>query len=492
MSSERGLVRSLGQVQAVALNMSNMVGAGPFITIPLIIAAMGGPQCMLGWVLGAVLALSDGLVWSELSAAMPGTGGTYVYLREAFRGTALGGVLPFLFIWQFILSAPLEIASGYIGFAQYAGYFWPGMGATGARLISAVVGLLVIALLYRRISSIGKLTVVLWLGMLLTVFVVIVSGLTHFNAAIVFDFPPNAFTFNLGFVSGLGSAMLIAMYDFSGYFDVCYVAGEIRNPEKVIPRAIIWSVLAVATMYALVNLSLIAVVPWREAMKSTFIVTEFMQRLYGARAASAVTILVMWTAVASVFALLLGYSRIAWAAAAEGDFFSVFAKLHPTGNFPHVAVLVLGVLSILCSFFSLGDVISALLTSRILIQFVGQIAALHVLRRRHDFVLPFRMWLYPVPSVIALAGWLYIFATSGWGFAGLGVATVVVGLGAYAVWQRVRGVVEQRVIGRPRATWKVVWRWVVVRCLEVRRGDCRVMQRGPRHNVQPSWSQKRR
>jgi amino acid transporter len=432
------LERSLGQVQAIALNMSNMVGVGPFITIPLIIGTMGGPQCMLGWVLGAILALCDGLVWSELSAAMPGTGGTYVYLREAFRGTALGGVLPFLFIWQFILSAPLEIASGYIGFAQYAGYFWPGMGAWGARLISSAIGLVVIALLYRRISSIGKLTVVLWLGMLLTVLIVIVSGLTHFNAKVVFDFPPNAFTFNLGFVSGLGSAMLIAMYDFSGYFDVCYVAGEIKQPERVIPRAIIWSVVAVATMYALTNLSLIAVIPWREAMKSTFIVTDFMNRIYGPKAASVVTVLVMWTAVASVFALLLGYSRIAWAAASEGDFFAVFAKLHPTGRFPHVAIVVLGVLSILCSFFSLGDVISALLTSRILIQFVGQIAALHRLRQRKDFVLPFRMWLYPVPSIVALTGWLYIFATSGWGFAGLGVVMVGVGVGVYAVWVRWR------------------------------------------------------
>ncbi|MEP7345640.1 MAG: amino acid permease [Gemmatimonadaceae bacterium] len=434
---ERGLVRSLGLLQAIALNMSNIVGVGPFITIPLIIAAMGGPQCMLGWALGAILALSDGLVWSELSAAMPETGGTYVYLKKAFRGTPLGGVLPFLFIWQFILSGPLEIASGYIGFAQYAGYFWPTMGPSGARLISVAVGLLVMALLYRRIGSVGRLTVVLWVGMLVTVLVVIISGLTHFNAAIAFDFPPNAFTFSRGFVAGLGSAMLIAMYDFMGYYDICYVAGEVRNPARVIPRSIIWSVITVAVLYAIMNLSIIAVVPWREAMHSRFIVTDFMEKLYGPRAASAVTLLVLWTAVASVFALLLGYSRIAWAAASQGDFFSIFAKLHPTGQFPHVAVLVLGGLSILCSFFSLGDVISALLTSRILIQFMGQIVALHILRQRADFVLPFRMWLYPVPSIVALAGWTYVFASSGWGFALLGIATVAAGVVAYKL--RVRG-----------------------------------------------------
>jgi amino acid transporter len=434
---ERGLVRGLGLPQGIALNMSNMVGVGPFITIPLIIGAMGGPQCMLGWVLGAVLALSDGLVWSELSAAMPETGGTYVYLKEAFRGTSLGGVLPFLFIWQFILSGPLEIASGYIGFAQYAGYFWPSMGTSGARLVSVAVGLVVMALLYRRIGAVGKLMVVLWAGMLLTVLVVIVSGLTHFNAAVAFDFPPNAFTFSVGFAAGLGSAMLIAMYDFMGYYDICYVAGEVRNPSRVIPRSIIWSVIAVAILYALMNLSIIAVVPWRVAMHSRFIVTDFIQKLYGPRAASAVTLLVLWTAVASVFALLLGYSRIAWAAASQGDFFRVFARLHPKGQFPHIAVLVLGGLSILGSFFALGDVISALLTSRILIQFMGQIAALHILRRRAGFVLPFKMWLYPVPSIVALAGWTYVFATSGWGFAGLGIATVAAGVVAYKL--RARG-----------------------------------------------------
>ncbi|HKW96108.1 MAG TPA: APC family permease [Bryobacteraceae bacterium] len=434
-----GLVRGFGLLHATALNMSNMVGVGPFITIPLIIASMGGPQCMLGWLLGAVLALCDGLVWSELAAAMPGTGGTYLYLREAFRKTRLGGILPFLFIWQFIFSGPLEIASGYIGFAQYVGYFWRSMGPMGTRLVSLAVGTLVIMLLYRRIAAVGRLTVVLWVGMLITVLWVIVSGLANFHPNVVFDFPPKAFTFSRGFALGLGSAMLIAMYDFLGYYDICYVGGEVRNPERVIPRAIIYSVLGVALIYTLTNLSMIAVVPWREAMQSKFIASEFMEKLYGTHAASVVTVLVLWTAFASVFALLLGYSRIPYAAALEGHFFRPFARLHPSGKFPHVSLLVMGILSIIASLWSLDAVINALLTSRILIQFIGQIFAVRYVRKhRSEIARPFRMWLYPVPSVIAFVGWSYIFLTSGWVYVGFGLLTLAVGIAAYWIWTRSR------------------------------------------------------
>ncbi len=326
---EQGLVRDFGLIESVALNMSNMVGVGPFITKPLNIASMGGPQCMLGWLLGAVLALCDGLVWSELAAAMPGTGGTYLYLREALRETSLGGILPFLFIWQFIFSGPLEIASGYIGFSQYVGYFWRGMGPAETRLVSAAVGVAVIVLLYRRVTAVGRLTVVLWIGMLATVLWIIVSGLANFHPKIVFDFPPGAFTFSTGFFMGLGSAMLIAMYDFMGYYDICYVGGEVRNPARVIPRSIIYSVLAVAGIYALMNLSIIGVVPWREAMQSKFIAAQFIEKLYGTKAAAAVTALVLWTAFASVFALLFGYSRIPYAAAVNGHFFAAFGSPLP-------------------------------------------------------------------------------------------------------------------------------------------------------------------
>ena len=430
-------MRGFGLLQATALNMSNMVGVGPFITIPLIIAAMGGPQCMLGWLLGAVLAICDGLVWSELAAAMPGTGGTYLYLREAFRGTRAGGILPFLFIWQFVLSGPLEIASGYIGFAQYVGYFWRGMGRWGTRLVCIAVGTAVVLLLYRRVTAVGRLTVVLWAGMLVTVLGIIAAGLTHFQARFVLDFPAGAFTFSRGFAAGLGSAMLIAMYDFMGYYDICYVGGEVRDPARTIPRSILLSVLAIAAIYALMNVSIIAVVPWREAVQSKFIASQFVERLYGARAAAAVTMLVLWTAFASVFALLFGYSRIPYAAAVDGHFFKMFAHLDPRGHFPDVSLLVLGGLTIAASFWELDAVISALLTSRILVQSIGQIAAVrHLRRHRPDVRRQFRMWLYPVPALVALAGWGYIFATSGWNFVAFGLLTLGAGAGMYCLRSR--------------------------------------------------------
>jgi basic amino acid/polyamine antiporter, APA family len=429
------LQRSLGLLHATALNMTNMIGVGPFITISLIISAMGGPQCMLGWLLGTLLALCDGLVWAELAAAMPGAGGTFLYLREAFGKSALGRLLPFLFIWQFIFSGPLELASGYIGFAQYLGYFWHGMGFWQTKAVAIAVGVLAIVLLYRRITAIGRLTLVLWFGVLAATAWVIVSGLLHFNPKLAFDFPPDAFRFTRGFALGLGGAMLIAMYDFLGYFDICFVGGEVRNPGKVIPRAILLSVLAVGVIYSLMTLCIMAVIPWRDAMKSQFLVAEFMQRLYGPWAGGLVAMMILWAAFASVFALLLGYSRIPYAAALDGYFFKPFARLHPKSGFPHVSLIVVGGLAAAASLLELQWVLSALLTARILIQFIGQIFAVHFLRtRRPDIPRPFRMWLYPLPSLIALVGWSYIFLTSGWTFILYGLVTLASGVVAYRFW----------------------------------------------------------
>ena len=431
-----GMVRSLGLLQATALNMTNMVGVGPFITIPLIIASMGGPQCMLGWVLGSVLALCDGLVWAELAAALPGAGGTYLYLREAFKKSPLGLLLPFLFIWQFIFSGPLEVASGYIGFAQYLTYFWRSITPFETKLIAMGVAVVVTGLLYRQITAIGKMTVVLWVGMLVTVTWIIASGLMNFRPELAFDFPRNAFTFSSGFALGLGGSMLIAMYCFLGYNDICYVAGEVRQPERVIPRAIIYSVISVALIYSLMTLCVMAVIPWRQAMQSKFIVAQFMETLYGPWAGTAVTVMILWAAFASVFALVLGYSRIPYAAALDGYFFKPFARLHPKGGFPYISLLVIGGLAALASLLELEWVLSALLTARILVQFIGQILAVHFLRtRRPEVSRPFKMWLYPLPSLIALVGWSYIFLTSGWTFILYGLLTLAGGLLAFWIWR---------------------------------------------------------
>ena len=435
------LLRRFGLLQATALNMSNMIGVGPFITIPLLMSALGGPQAMLGWLVAVLIAIPDGMVWSELGASMPGSGGSYLYLREAYGREKFGRLLAFLFIWQFILSGPLEIASGYIGFARYTGYIWQGITSRQTFLVAATIGVVNIVLLYRRITSIGKITVSLWIGTLLTTLVVIVTGVMHFSAARAFDFPPHAFSFSLGFLFGLGAASRIGVYDYLGYYDVCYIGDEVKDPGRTIPRSIIISVIGVAIIYFAINLSIIGVVSWRDFVpagdhpESGFIVSVMMERIWGPKFAVIFTAMVLWTAFGSVFALLLGYSRIPYAAALDGYFFKIFGRLHPTKRFPYVAVIVLGLISIICSFFSLDIVIDALITTRILVQFIGQIFALTLLRRNQpNMVRPYRMWLYPVPSIIALAGWIFIFSTADKMVILLGLGTLGLGAIFFLIW----------------------------------------------------------
>ncbi len=426
------LRRGFGTREALALNISNMVGVGPFLTIPLMIASMGGPQAILGWIAGAALAICDGLVWSELGAALPGSGGSYHFLREVYGRESWGRLLAFLFIWQFVLSGPLEIASGMIGFAQYTGFLWPGMGAWSARFLAAGVGALALALLYRRNASLGKITITIGIGTVLTMAAILVLGLPHVQFAQAFAFSPAAWNFDRGFFYGLGSATLIAMYNYMGYYDVCYIGDEVRNPGRAIPRSILGAIAICVAGYIAIYVVLLGVVPWRQAEGSAFIVSSFMARLYGHTAAVAITLLVLWTAFGSVFALLFGYSRIPYAAAVDGTFFRVFGRLHPRKEFPHVSLLTLGGVAMVAAFFPLGAVINALITTRLLVQFMGQAAAIPLLRRRWPQAQrPYRMWLYPLPALAAFAGWGLVFVSSGGGYIALGLMTLAVGTGVY-------------------------------------------------------------
>ncbi|HLQ58288.1 MAG TPA: APC family permease [Gemmatimonadales bacterium] len=435
------MVRRFGLLHATALNMTNMIGIGPFITIPLLMSALGGPQAMLGWAVALIIVLCDGMVWSELGAALPGSGGSFGYLRHGYGAATLGRLMGFLFVWQFVLSGPLEIASGYIGFSQYLGYIWKGITARQTVLVVAAIGLVNIALLYRRITSIATITLTLWIGTILTVLVVVVTGMLHFDSRVAFDFPPGAFNFSIGFFLGLGAASRIGVYDYLGYYDVCYIGDEVENPGRVIPRSILLSTVAVALIYVAINFSIIGVVPWRDFVpaaahpQSNFVVSIFMERIYGSRVATVFTAMILWTAFGSVFALLLGYSRVPYAAAKDGYFFRVFARLHPTQGFPYVSLVVLGVISILAGLVSLGTVIDALITMRILVQFIGQIGAVTLLRRRApDLTRPYRMWLYPLPSLVALLGWIFIFATTPPIVIAFGLGALLLGVLCFGAW----------------------------------------------------------
>jgi basic amino acid/polyamine antiporter, APA family len=432
------LVRGVSLTGATALNMIDMIGVGPFITMPLIVSAMGGPQAILGWVLGALFAACDGLVWAELGAALPGAGGSYRYLAEAYGPRSLGRLMSFLFVWQLSFSAPLSIASGALGLAGYAAYLWPSLEHTIAAtdlalplpligpfelhaqltrgtFVAVAVVVVAVALLYRRVAVVGRMSTVLWIVVMGTIAWIIISGLAHFDAARAFSFPPGAFTLSHGFFAGLASAMLIATYDYWGYYNVCFLGGEIRDPGRTIPRALLLSILLVGVLYVVMNVSILGVLPWQELVHAAhahaglYTISLFMERIHGPWATRLVTVLVLWTAFASVFALLLGYSRVPYAAATDGNYFRAFAHVHRRHRIPDVSLLALGAAAAGCCVLSLADVIAALVVIRIMLQFLFQAIGVIVLRiRRPDLPRPFRMWLYPVPAVLASVGFVFV------------------------------------------------------------------------------------
>jgi fructoselysine transporter len=425
MDSPAKLERSLGLIEATSLNMTFMVGIGPFVVIPLVLQSMAGPQCLLAWVIGAGLALADGCVWAELGAAMPEAGGSYVFLREAYGPGRAGRLMAFLYIWQTLFQGPLSVASGALGFARYSSYLVSksdrlahlsgSLGAHSDNLIAGAVVVIAVILLYRRIAQVGKISIALCAIVLGTILWLIYGGVTHFHPSLVLTFPPGAWSLSWVFFAGLGHASVQSVYSYLGYYNVCNLGGEMKNPGRNIPRAIFISIIAIAILYFAMQTSILGVVPWQEAAKTKAVVSLFVERVYGENWATAATILILITAFGSIFSATLGYSRVPYAAALDGNFFRAFGRVHPTKHFPHVSLLALGATAIFfCLGLSLGQVIRAILAMRCLVQFVGQAAGLILLHRRwKDDRWPFRMWLYPAPVLIAIAGWLAIFISTG-------------------------------------------------------------------------------
>ncbi len=434
--------RAIGLRGAVAVNVITMVGIGPLVTIPLVLSAMNGPLALIGWVAGALVALCDGLVWAELGSKYPGSGGTYVFLREIFGPQKWGRFFAFLFNWQFLLYAPCLLASGYIGFTQYAGYLFPQIAASWwlTHGIEAGVGLLTIALLYRRTGRVAQLGVAFAICAVATLVLVIVAAAPHVDLHQAFALA-GPVRFDWGFLAGFGGALFVTLYDYVGYADAALLGDEVREPNRTIPLAIVLSIGIVTVLYLCLQIGVLGVVPWQTLVgvngaqpppEAQFVASTLVATAWGHWPAIVVTLLVLATAFASVYGNLLGFSRIPFAAARDGEFPAIFARLHPTEDFPYVALLVIGGLSILACAFTLVQVIAFLTAGIVLVQAVLQIVALALLRARKERA-PFRMPLYPLPALVALAGWLLAFAYTGPTAILLGIAWLAIGALAFLV-----------------------------------------------------------
>ncbi len=435
--------RSLGLLPAIAVNMTQICGIGPFVTIPLMVATMGGPQAILGWIVGALLAITDGVVWAELGAAMPHAGGTYLYLREAFQYRT-GRLMPFLFIWTAMIFIPLTMSTGVIGMVQYLGYYWPVFGSTPnvgssdwfkIHLLSVAIVVFTTWTLYRGIAAIARLTSFLWIIMMLSVAGVILASFTHFHASLAFAFPAGAFHVDQKFFAGLGAGLIISIYDYLGYNTTAYMADELLDPGRVLPKSIIYSILAMLVIYLTMNIGVLGVLPWHDVANSSSVGSAVFEATWGKIAARVFTALIIVTAFASVFTGLLGGSRVPFNAARDGLFLSPFGRLHARLNFPYIALLVMCAITAIGTFFNLGDVINMLVALLVLVQSIGQIAALTVLRRRQpNLRRPYRMFAYPLPSLIALIGWSYAYWASGWPTIKWSLLMLLAGVFAFLIW----------------------------------------------------------
>lgn len=419
------LERGLSLTQATAINMIDMVGIGPFITLPLIVGAMRGPQCVLAWVLGALLAFLDGSVWAELGAKWPMAGGSYVFLQKIYENR-FGKMMSFLLVWQTLIQAPLVVASAAIGFSKYLTYL-VSLDAVQQKIVSGALVILVTILLYRNIKSIGKISVLLWIITGGTFLWLIGSGFRHFNPHLAFSFSKDAFDLTPIFFVGLGQASLKTVYSYLGYYNVCHLGGEIKKPEINIPRSIFLSVGGIAILYLGMQIMISGAMPWQQIASSNFIVSTYFQQLYNPFVAKIATALILIIASSSLFAVMLGYSRIPYAAAVDGNFFKVFAKVHPKKGFPYISLLFIGGLGFIFSLlFKLTDVITAILTMRIIVQFVGQSAGvLYWHWKKPADARPYKMRLFPLPAVIGIIIWLFILFTSPWKFI-IGAAGIII------------------------------------------------------------------
>jgi fructoselysine transporter len=428
--------RKINLLQGTSINMIDMVGIGPFVVMPFVVSQFDNGLFLWAWIFGAITAFIDAMIWSELGAAYPLAGGTYNFHRIAY-GEKYGKLMSFLFVWQTSIQAPLVVASGAIGFAQYLTYIIQ-LNPIQEKIISGSLVILVFLLLYRKIETIGKISVVMGSIVVLTILWIIVSGLMHQQHSVQLIPSGETSFFTYPFWAAVGHGSVKTVYSFLGYYNVCHLGGEIRRPEVNIPRSIFISIIGISALYLLMNISVMGVIRWQSVLEDDkYLVSAFMESIYGYKAGVVVTVLILCIAFSSLFAVVLGYSRVPYAAAVDGNFFKIFSKVHPTKNFPYVSLTFLCALGFIFSLFmKLSQVISSILAMRILIQFIAQGVGVALLRNRFgEKNLPFKMFLFPIPVIVSIAIWLFLFVSTGW-FAIWGTLLAIAGLVVFSIFSK--------------------------------------------------------
>ena len=425
--------RKINLLQATSINMIDMVGIGPFVVMPFVVAQFNSGLFIWAWIFGAFTAFVDGMIWAELGAKYPLAGGTYNFHRIAF-GEKGGKLMSFLFVWQTSIQAPLVVASAAIGFAQYLTYIVD-LDLWQQKMVSGGLVIFVLLLLYRKIETVGKISVIFGTVVILTIIWIIISGFLHQQQTIKLWPSGQESFFQFTFWAAVANGSLKTVYSYLGYYNVCHLGGEIKRPEVNIPRSIFISIFGIAILYLLMNISIMGVVPWQSIRADDkYLVSTFMEQIYGHSAATIVTVLILCIAMSSLFAVVLGYSRVPYAAAVDGNFFKIFGKLHPTKNFPYISLLFLCGLGLIFSLImKLTEVITAILAMRIVVQFIAQCVGVVLLRRKDSKSLPFKMWLYPLPVILSLVIWLFLLAHNE--FALYGGLIAIVGVVVYFIVQ---------------------------------------------------------
>ncbi|KAJ8603315.1 hypothetical protein CTAYLR_009034 [Chrysophaeum taylorii] len=412
--------RKLGLREALGLNFLNMFGTGPLITLPLLLRATRphGPHALIGYACAGFVATCDSLVWAELGARFPISGGSQTYLKET-----LGPLAAFVFVWQFILAGPLEVASGFAAMANYVSYVVH-LERVETGVLACIACALAALLAHRELA---RTTLVASAISLLAIAFILVSGFAnfrHFESANGWTGRGSSFSTDrlfapTGLLFSLGRTMRIGIYDYTGYFDVNFVGDQLENPRRTIPVACIGSCVATGIVYFLVYVAIVGVLPWDgddgfvkrcSDRDQCYVAALFAERIVGQNFARAFALVVSLTIFGSCFALLVGYATVPYAASRDSLFFSWFSANATTDR----SLCVVGTIACALCFVDLDVLVEAVATTRLVAQFAAQAFGLWLLKSRPETrpSSSFNLPLHPIPQLVVILAFAFVFATS--------------------------------------------------------------------------------